>query len=187
MITVKRQGSHYYFQVRPVEPVAGEVHYKGNPGGLSTTHELSFQNSAAAAAFLRHFAPDQYAVYQFQVLLSWLGLQQGLIEVPEQWIERLAPYLASGRVSVMELVPLAPANPDAQGRTNEATTTPPPKRKDPDPAPVEQQDPATFADVDEDAQVQTLVQAAQSGAPFCEACARAAAAAAARNNNQPNG
>jgi hypothetical protein len=158
LITVKRQGSHYYFQVRPFEPAAGEAHYKGTPGGQVRKHELSFQNSAAAAVFLQHFAPDQYAVYQFQVLLSWLGLQQGLIEVPEQWIERLAPYLANGRVAVTELVPLAPANPDAQGRTSAATTTPPPRRKDP-----------------------------EAGAPFCEACARAAAAAAARNNQQPNG
>jgi hypothetical protein len=184
VITVERHGSHYHFHVRPFEAYQTPLAQKTGPV-LFTEHPLEFNSSAAAATFLRRFTGSPFAVRRLQSLLSGLGLDHVIHELPEQWIERLAPHLACGRVGVIQLVPHSPAGPSTEGRQAPAQTTPPPPRKDATPPPVEQPDAPTFADPDEDAQVQTLVEAAQTGVPFCEACARAAAAARSHANAAP--
>jgi hypothetical protein len=183
VITVERQGSHYYFRVRPFEPAHG-TNPHSNSSLPFTEHHLHFNSNASATSFLRHFASNPFAVQRFQILLVTLGVEAGFHGIAEHWVDRLAPQLANGRVTVIERVTLAPAGESTQGGKSAAQTTPPPRRKDTSSPPVEQPDAPTFADSDEDAQVQTLVQAAQSGAPFCEACARAAAARSQASNAQ---
>jgi hypothetical protein len=181
VITVERQGSHFHFRVKPFEPMHG-VGTNATLSGQFTEHHLQFNSHASASTFLRHFAGNPFAVHSFQSLLVRLGFEHGFHGVAELWVDRLALQIVNGRVAVIALVTLAPAGESTQGRQSQAQTTPPPRRKENSSPPVEQPEAATFVDPDEEAQVQTLVQAAQSGAPFCEACARAAAAKNQSNN-----
>ena len=178
MLNVVQFGITYRFRTTPFEPSKPDAHSTD----VLLERRLYFENNRAAIAFLRHFANNLFAVHGFQKLLSSIGLKRRFDEQQDEWMERLALSLVTGRITVIEIVPKDPAGDSTEGRPAPVVATPPPRRKqaDPPPEPVEA---ATFApDSDEAAQVQTLVAAAQSGTPFCEACARAAAAAQAGKN-----
>jgi len=133
---------------------------------------MTFTGSSAAAAFLRRFLPDPLAVRTIQTITARVCADQRSLDQPEQWVERLAPHLASGMVLVIERTMLSPGHGSTEGKTSPRATSPPPRRQSSpsDPAP----DPATFSPygVNEEAQAQILNNAAENGTPFCEECAR---------------
>ena len=180
MFNVVQFGISYRFRTTPFEAVEPA----SNPGEVLLERRLYFENNRAAAAFLRHFSTNPFAVGGFQNLLSQVGFGPRFDDQADGWIERLALTLVTGRVTVIEIVPKAIATDSVARPAERAPITPPPRRKPADPPP-EQPEQSTFsvADADEEAQVQTLINAAQSGTPFCEACARAAAQAAKSSNN----
>lgn len=179
MQTVERQGSFFRFRLRPFDPE--------DPGGGSSEllleRELTFGTPSAAAAFLRHFAHDPFAVRGLHSVLARLGPATSIHEMPDQWIERLAQHLAAGRVAVVEQVPRAPAGESSEVKGPSPASMPPPPRRAETPQSAPEQDKSTFAHTsDEEAQAQALVDAAKNGTPFCEECAKAAAAANAARN-----
>ena len=180
MSTVVQYGISYHFRTAPFE-VAAEP--PANSADVLLERRLYFENNHAALAFLRPFSRNLFATREFHSLLARLGFGQRFNEQQDEWMERLALSLVTGRVTVIESVPKAPATESVERPPERMKTTPPPRRAQPSPPP-EQPEQSTFsADADEPAQVQTLVAAAQSGTPFCEACARAAAALASKNAN----
>ena len=176
MQTVERRGSFFRFRVRPFDPVDADA----KPSDLLLERELVFGADGAAAAFLRNFADDPFALRGFQSVLAQLGDSGSVQEMRDQWIDRLARHLSSGRVTVVEQTPRSPGGKSTEGSQTASAPIPPPvPRRLEQAVPVVVPDPPTFspATVDEEAQVQTLIKAAEDGTPFCEECAKAAAAA----------
>jgi hypothetical protein len=177
-LNVVQYGISYRFRTTPFGPSEPP----SNPAEVLLERRLYFENNRAALAFLRSFSTNPFAVRGFQTLLSGLGFHHRFDEPRDEWMDRLALSLVTGRVSVIEIVPKSTGSESSERPAERMPTAPPPRRKQPEP-PVEPVEPSTFAaDSDEEAQVQTLVDAARSGTPFCEACARAAAAAQASKN-----
>lgn len=170
MQTVERQGSFYRFRLHPFDPDDSG----GRPSNLLLERVLKFGTPASAATFLRHFAVDPFAVRGLQSILERLGPWCSVHGTSDQWIELLAPFLASGRVVVVEQTPRAPAGESTKDAPSPPPMPPPLRRSGPTPP---EPDPATFSpSADEEAQAQALIEAAKNGTPFCEECARAAAA-----------
>ena len=170
--TVERQGSFFRFWARPFE------HGKtpGPAADLLVERTLVFGSHASAAAFLRNFAGDSFAVRGLQSVVTQLSPVSGMQELAEQWIERLALLMVTGRVEVVEQIPRGTS---AETTTRQAASpTPYVPRRAEVPEPVEVVEAPTFSasHADEEAQVKALVEAARHGTPFCEECAKAALA-----------
>src|SRR5882724_5247221 len=103
--TVERYGSLFQFRVRPFDAVDP----KAKTSELIIVHDLEFSNHDAAATFLRKFSGNALAIRGLESIVLQAGGVRQFDELPEQWIDRLAPHLVSGRVVVAEQVPRAPA------------------------------------------------------------------------------
>jgi hypothetical protein len=178
VLTVKRDKSTFHFVIReslrrgkerPAQPPAGYVQ-----------KQLWFGGDRLAETFLRGFVDDGVAIAGLTGLLPELGGERKYDVLPGDCVQQLAPHLVSGQLLVMEVV--AGSSGTAGGAKPESkTATPPPfpLRADAPPPPAaasrgEAPDTPTFSsNVNEAAQVQTLVAGAESGAFLCEVCNKA--------------
>ena len=172
--TVEWRGSFFRFRVYPFDIQESEL----EPSKLLLEREVDFAGVAGAAAFLRQFAGDPFAARGLQAVLARVDTSSPVHELPDQWIERLAVHLHSGRVTVNEQVPRAPSGKATDGGGS-PTPVRPLTRSSYQSSPSNQTAlESTFPPQtsDEPAQAQALISAAKNGTPFCEECARAAAA-----------
>ena len=177
VLTVQQHGITYRFRTRLYE--AGD--HLANPYEILIERRIYFENTRAAVAFLRRFSGNAFAVRGFRQMLSTPGFGSARRhdELADDWMDHLGLHLVTGRLAVIESIPRVPSGESGERSAPVVAVSRPAPRKEVTPARVEEVEGATFAgDADEEAQVKTLIDAAQAGTPFCEACARAAAAKA---------
>jgi hypothetical protein len=165
VLTIKRDKSTFRLVLRdaiPKEPLP-----KCPPD--HSQKQLFFGIPVVAETFLRGFSNDRIATAGLSNLLAKIEGTVHSGPPPNDWIDRLASHLISGKLLASEVAPL----PKGSGSASK-----PPKKEEAVPfarraAPVDQAEPpeqSTFSNSNERNQAGSLIAAAASGKPFCEVC-----------------
>lgn len=132
---------------------------------------MEFSDRFAALEFLRDFIHDHYYMTVLRKLLEREVFGLNLSTISDYGVlERIADLLASGKIRVVERYDLFEAGFHAVTAIQETVAEPPSEdvyvdeAEEPEEEPVEEPVPPIA-----EAQAETLVQAAQSGAALCEA------------------
>ena len=143
---------------------------------------IDFYDRQAGLRFLYRFRNDPIAIAQLRGLLYRHNLGADLcLLTPDEALSEMATLLYWGRVVVTEHVrtQLGVFNQDTQAAPAPASDSK--AAPSPSPAAGPEDDAPTLPDNDGAKQAAALRDAAKSGVPFCEECAKAAAAAGAKN------
>ena len=170
--SISRAAAAYYF----VPWNAAGPEKAAEESALDST--LSFRSARQACDFLRAVARGRLAFAELRRLARSADNPDLSRYSDEQVLQRVGFLLVNGHLSVVERLYHAYSSTATAGAASPAYEPPPaerqPAKREPPPP-----DPETFsADVLQDDQAATLVNAARNGVPFCEECEKARLAAA---------